>query len=121
MTKKATQILSTILLALPSLMLLMSASMKLLGAEPIKANLEKAGLGNHIILLGLIELLTVILMWIPRTRNIGFFLVCSYLGGALSIELASGTPPSAALFLIIIWIAVFIRDKSFFVQVTKAE
>ena len=121
MSIKTTRIISIILLAVPSLMLLMSSVMKLAGAKQMVEGLTKAGMGNYIFLLGLIELFSVILLWIPKTRNIGFFLVCSYLGGALSIELAGGQPPSAVIFLAIIWIAVFLRDRTMFLKSANKE
>jgi len=114
MSKKATKIISIVLLALPSLMLLMSSFMKISGAEQMVVNLTNAGFGNFILLLGLVELLSIVLLWIPKTRNIGFFLVCSYLGGALAVELAHGTQPTAAILLTVIWVGVFLRDRSLF-------
>ena len=101
-------------MAIPSLMLLMSACMKLAGAREVVESLSKAGFARYIYLIGFTELLSVVLLWIPKTRNTGFFLMCSYLGGAMSIELAGGKPPSAAIFLTLIWIAVFLRDRNFF-------
>ncbi|MFM7021671.1 MAG: DoxX family protein [Flavobacteriales bacterium] len=116
MKSKTTRIISHVLMGIPSLMLIMSAVMKLVGAQQVVGGLSKIGLGNYIVLLGLVELLSVILLWIPKTSNIGFFLVCSYLGGALSIELAGNQPPSAAILLTVIWIAAFLRDRSLFLK-----
>lgn len=121
MTTKTTRTISTIVMVIPSLMLLMSSVMKLIGAQQIVDGLTKGGLGNYITLFGLIELTSVALLWIPKTRNIGFFLVCSYLGGALSIELASAQPPSAAILLTMVWIAAFFRDKSLFLPATNSK
>lgn len=118
---KTTRIISIVLMAIPSLMLLMSGVMKLIGAQQFVDGLTKGGLGNYIILFGLIELVSVALLWIPKTRNIGFFLICSYLGGALSIELASGQMPTAAIILTIIWIAAYLRDSSLFLRTDKTE
>jgi hypothetical protein len=108
-------------MTISSLMLLMSSFMKLSGAEMMVEGLTKAGVGNYIVLFGVLELLSVVLLWIPKTRNIGFFLVCSYLGGALSIELAGGQPPSAAIFLALIWISVYLRDRSLFLKPARTE
>jgi hypothetical protein len=118
---KITRITSITLMAISSLMLFMSSFMKLTSAKMMIEGLTKAGVGNYIILFGVLELLSLILIWIPKTSNIGFFLICSYLGGALSIELASGQPPSAAILLAIIWISVFLRDKSLFLKPVKIE
>jgi Flp pilus assembly protein protease CpaA len=122
MSKKSKHIIAIVLMAIPSLMLVMSSVMKLTGAKQMVESLSKAGLGNYnLFLLGLTELLSVVLLWIPKTRNIGFFLVCSYLGGALSIELAFGRTPTAAILLAIIWISVFLRDRSMFLTPAKDQ
>lgn len=114
MSAKAKRIISVILMIIPSLMLLMSAFMKLSGAKEIVDGMTKGGFGPYIIMLGIIELVSVALFLIPKTHKIGFLLLCSYLGGALAVELASGQPPMAAVFLTITWISVFLRDKLMF-------
>ncbi len=121
MSTKTTRIISIILMVLPSLMLIMSAVMKLTGAEQVVTGLTKIGLGSYITLFGIIELIAVGLFLYPKTYKIGFLLICCYLGGALSIELATAQPPSAAIFLSIVWIAVFLKDKLVFLSPSKAE
>lgn len=114
MSKKTIKIISIILAVLPSLMLIMSAFMKLSGSQQLKDAMGKSGLGNYIVLLGVIELVSVVLFLIPKTSRIGFLLLCSYLGGALSIELAAGQPPMAMIFLVLIWVSVFLRKREVF-------
>jgi CBS domain containing-hemolysin-like protein len=121
MTNKTTRIISLVLMGLTSLSLVMSAVMKLTAAKQVVEGLGKAGLGNFITIIGVIELLSVILLWIPKTSKIGFLLLCSYLGGAICIELAGGQAPSAAIFLAVLWVAVYLRDKSIFLQAAGAE
>lgn len=121
MSTKTTRIISIILMVLPSLMLIMSGVMKLIGAEQVVTGLTKVGLGSYISLFGIIELISVALFLFPKTYKIGFLLICSYLGGALSIELATAQPPSAAIFLTIVWISVFLRDKLMFLNTDKLE
>lgn len=114
MSPKAKRIISVVLMIIPSLMLLMSAFMKLSGNKEIVDGMAKGGFGPYIIMLGIIELVSVALFLYPKTYKIGFLLLCCYLGGAFAVELASGQPPMAALLLVIIWIAVFLRDKLMF-------
>ena len=121
MSIKTTRIISIVLMAFASAMLLMSSIMKLSSTQKMIDSLGKAGLANYVILFGIIELLSVVLFWIPKTRNIGFFLLCSYLGGALSIELAGGHSPIAALLLLIIWTAVYIKDRSMFLRSSNTQ
>ena len=95
--------------------------MKLTGAEQVVTGLTKGGLGSYITLFGIIELIAVALFLYPKTYKIGFLLICCYLGGALSIELASAQPPSAAIFLAIVWISVFLKDKFMFLNSEKTD
>ena len=120
--KKTTRIISIVLMVLASLSLVGSAVMKLIGSQQVLDGLGKAGLGNYIMLIGIIELVSVILFLIPKTFKLGFLLLCCYLGGATSIELATGQLPSAAIFLAIIWVAVYLRNPGIFLhQPVKTE
>lgn len=119
--KKSTRILSIALMVIPSAMLVMSASMKIFHAKQLVEGLSRIGLSNFITLLGIIELSAVVLWWIPATSRVGFLLLCSYLGGAISIELTQGRFPSAAVFLAIAWIAAYLKNRSVFVPVSHAQ
>jgi hypothetical protein len=99
---------------IPSLMLMMSAGMKLSGAKEIVDGMTKGGFGPWITFLGTIELVSVILFLVPKTYKVGFLLLCSYLGGAIAIELASGKFPVAAVLLALIWTSVFLRERTMF-------
>jgi hypothetical protein len=113
---KTTRIVSVILMIIPSLMLVLSAVMKLSHAPALVEAFAKAGLGNYLTLIGIIEIVSVALFLYPKTSKIGFLLLCSYLGGALCIELAGGQPPMAAVFLAIIWVSVYLRNRAMFFQ-----
>ena len=115
MSEKTKRIISIALMAIASAMLVFSAVMKLTGAEQMVAGLTHAGLGNYIQLIGITELLSVVLFLFPKTFKVGFLLVTSYLGGALSIELAAGQPPMAAMFLVVVWVAAYLRNKYLFI------
>jgi hypothetical protein len=115
MNDKAKRIIAIVLGVIPSLMLLMSAAMKFAQAEPVVTGLTKAGLGDKIMLIGVIELVSVALFLIPKTWKIGFLLVCGYLGGAMSIEIAGGQFPVAGVLLAVCWVSAYLRDRSMFV------
>ena len=119
MSAKTKRIISIILMVIPSLMLIMSGIMKLSGAEQIVSGFNKIGLGKLVTVIGIIELLSVALFLYPKTYKIGFLLLCSYLGGAMSIELAGGQPPMAAVFIALIWISVFLRDKNMLLSLAE--
>ena len=116
MNEKSKRIISIVLMAISSAMLVFSAIMKLTGSEQMVAGLTHAGLGNYIQLIGITELFAVALFLFPKTFKVGFLLVTSYLGGALSIELAAGQPPMAAVFLTIVWVSAYLRNKYLFVN-----
>lgn len=88
--------------------------MKLMAAPQIVEGLGKMGLGNYITLFGIIELMAVALFVHPKTNKIVFLLICCYLGGALSIELANGQKPTAAALLVLLWVSVFLTNKAIF-------
>ena len=121
MSAKTTRIISIVLMVIPSLMLIMSGVMKLIGAEQVVTGLTKVGLGSYITLFGVIELIAVALFLYPKTYKVGFLLISCYLGGALSIELSTAQPPSAAIILSIVWIAVFLKNKLMFLNTIESK
>ncbi|MBI3136221.1 MAG: DoxX family protein [Bacteroidetes bacterium] len=116
MKTKTQTIISWVLLILPSLMLLMSSAMKLTAADELVKGFEAMGLGKLLQVIGVLELVSVVLLLIPKTYKIGFLLITGYLGGAMSIELAAGQFPMAAVLLSVIWIAVYLRNKQMFLN-----
>jgi hypothetical protein len=118
---KTITIISWVLIILPSLMLLMSAFMKLSGAQELALAFEAIGLGKLLATIGVIELISTVLLLVPKTYKIGFLLITAYLGGAISIELAGGQFPVAAVLLAVIWIGVFLRDRTMFLQAAETN
>ena len=116
MTVKTKRIIAIILMAIPAFILTMGGVMKIIGAEPqtVMDFLIKAGFGNYISLLGVTELVIAALFIYSKTNRIGFFLAISYFSGALSLELSAAAPPASAIFLILLWIAMFLKDKQLF-------
>ena len=75
--------------------------------------LEKLGLSEHAILVGVIEILCALLYWIPKTSNIGFFLLCSYVGGIIVGELLMGEVPIPGLAIgVMIYLGTLLRKPS---------
>jgi hypothetical protein len=118
---KTTKITAIVLKALPSAMLVLSAIMKLSHAQAIVEGFSKSALINYLTLIGIIELVSVILFWIPKTSKIGFLLLCSYLGGAMSIELAGGQFPNASIFLMLLWISVYLSNREVFLKTEESK
>ncbi len=72
---------------LPSLMIVFSGVMKIIQDEFMIQAMETLQLRGLIVFIGFLEILCVVLYWIPKTMNIGFFLMCSYVGGIIAAEL----------------------------------
>src|SRR5262245_16049388 len=71
-----------IMSALPVLMLLFSAVMKLVNPPPVAEGLKQLGLPESFALkLGVVELCCTLLYIIPRTAVLGAILLTGYLGG----------------------------------------
>lgn len=94
---KTRRITGYLLSILPSLMVFGSGFAKFFQDARILEVLEKLGVVEHAVLIGVVEIVCVILYWIPKTSNIGFFLFCSYVGGIFVGELIIGEPPLPAI------------------------
>lgn len=107
-----------IVLSYLPLIQVLSGFFKVIKAKPVMENLAKFQTGSFISknlrLTGLAEMLCVVLFFIPATMHIGFFLLCSWLGGATMIHLISNDKPIPIVFLILVWVSAYIRDPSLF-------
>lgn len=104
-----------LLIAIPALGLAASAAAKLSGAEPVMTGMAKYGIADQVTLLGILELLIVVLFVYPATRNIGFFLICSYLGGAIATHATHNEPiMSPVILLSLVWVAMVYQKPYLF-------
>jgi sorbitol-specific phosphotransferase system component IIC len=114
-------LLTGLVTAIPALMITASGIFKLLGGEEIRSALDKAGVGEHIVLLGIMELLFTALFLYPRTMKLGLLLLTCYFAGAIATDISHGRSPSAAaMILALVWVAAFVRDRSIFLPTTEA-
>jgi hypothetical protein len=119
MTNKTKNIVSIVVGALPAAMVLMSAIMKLTANPQLVASMSKGGFGPYIPAFGAIEIISLILFFVPKTKKIGFYLLCSYLGGACAVELSMGSHmPVSAILLTLFWVSMFINNKENFLPVS---
>ena len=111
---KIRKIIGYILSILPSLMIVFSGSNKVLGAEwMVEAMKRIPHIGEMTPLIGMLEISCVLIYWIPKTSNIGFFLLCSYTGGIICAEIvAAHTPLPGILLAIFIYIGTLLRKPS---------
>jgi hypothetical protein len=102
-----------VLSALPILMLVFSASMKLMHHPMMLESLTNK-LGFHesaLTSIGLLELVCVALYAFPRTAVLGAVLVTGYLGGAIVAHVRVGEPfIPPLLFGVLAWVGLYLRD-----------
>jgi hypothetical protein len=109
---KAARWTGFVLSALPVLMLLFSASMKLIHPPMLDEGFKHLGLPVGFALgLGLLELGCTIVYVIPRTAVLGAILLTGYLGGAMLTHLRIGEPWIMQLLLgVLVWGGLWLRD-----------
>ncbi|MEL7001824.1 MAG: DoxX family protein [Bacteroidota bacterium] len=112
---KGRKITGYILSVIPSLLLVFSGVMKLLAGDFMVQNMSQLKLLSLMQFIGVLELVCVALYWIPRTMNLGFFLLCSYAGGILAAELIStggqALPIPGLPLAILLYVGTFLRKK----------
>lgn len=104
-----------LVIALPALTMLGPGITKVAGIEGVVKGLTVLGVGSYVTQIGVLQLVIGILYLLPATRNIGFFLIGSYLGGAIIAHLSHGqsiTVPTVALTLF--WVAMFLTKPGLF-------
>ena len=94
-------------------MLLFSGFAKVTKAEAVMKNMKGAW-EPIIVWLGLLEIAITLMYIVPATRRIGFYLVCSYLGGAIATHIGMGTSPAfPAVLLAVIWVGGYLSLPNF--------
>lgn len=110
---KAARVAGYILGALPVLMLLMSAIMKLTKGQQVLEGFAHFGFSEgQIVPIGIVELICTILYIIPRTSVLGAILLTGYLGGATvtHVRVQEWAAGGAVLFGVLLWLSLFLRD-----------
>ena len=97
-------------------LLIISGVLKLSGYHPMLLHFVQLGIDGLLPILGSAEILFALLFLFPSTSKIGLFLLTAYFGGAMSIELPYHMMAGPAISLMLIWIAGFIRQRSFFIE-----
>ena len=93
-------------------LLIFTGSQKVLGSGPPEA-LVKSGLGEQARLIGAGEVLTALLLLIPRTSSLGILLTSSFWGGAICIHMAHGEPYLLqGVLLALSWAGAYLRNPA---------
>lgn len=101
-----------VLSALPFLMLVLSAVMKLTNAPAVAEGMNHFGVPANLTFgLGLLEFACAILYVVPRTAVLGAILVTGYLGGAILTTLRVGDSVYIQAILgVLAWAGLYLRD-----------
>jgi hypothetical protein len=103
------------LTALPILMMLLSASMKLTrNAQALEQFVGTFGYAESALLtIAVLELACVVLYAIPQTAVLGAVLLTGYLGGAVATHVRVGDPGFVAPLLLGLsaWAGIFLREE----------
>jgi len=102
-----------IMSALPVLLLLFSAGMKLLRPAAVRQGLTQAGVPERLaLLLGILELTCTIVYLFPASSVLGAILLTGYLGGATLAHLRIGQPVFLTVLAgVLVWGGLFLRDS----------
>ena len=121
-TNKTKRVITIVVTVLASAMVILSGVMKLMKSEQVTTVLTSVGVGQYITLLGIMEIGFMAIFLFPKTRKIGLILLSCYFSGAIATELShGGNIMNAAMPLVLIWIAAFLKDNSIFFTKVKTE
>jgi len=117
-TNKAEIIVGYALSGLFSLMLVFSAIMKFLRDDFLVDSMQAIQLLPAMTTIAIIEFLVILIYWIPKTMNLGFFLCCCYVGGIITGELVGlggiGLPIPGIPLVAMLFAGTFLRKRSLF-------
>ena len=98
--------------ALPVLLLLFSAVLKLMKPAPVVEGFAQFGFPESLIFkLGILELACTVVYLIPRTSILGAILITGYLGGATATNVRVGAPFLGPVIAgVLVWGGLYLRD-----------
>lgn len=105
-----------VLSAVPILLLLLSAVMKLMRLPAVVQGFGHYGYAeNLIVVIGLLEVACTIIYAIPRTAVLGAILTTAYLGGATASNVRVGDPSWIVTVIlgVLVWAGLYARETRF--------
>ncbi len=112
-TPKAMLWTGYVLSALPVLMLIMSAIMKLTKNDAVIEGFSKFGYDESVIVtIGIVELVCTFIYAFPKTAVLGAILLTGYLGGAVATHVRVSDPFFGPLIPgVLLWLGLVLRDE----------
>jgi hypothetical protein len=109
---KTQKIIGYVLSILASLIIIMAGAGKIAGSEEMINNMTGIpNFSDKLFFIGVLELILLALYWIPKTSNFGFFLLCSFCGGAILAEMVLGKIPMGGIMVSVLFYAGTILRK----------
>jgi hypothetical protein len=99
--------------AIPVLLMLFSAVLKLMKPAPVVQGFLHFGYPeSQILIIGILELVSCVVYLIPRTAILGAILMTGYLGGATATNVRVGDPSyiMTVILGVMVWGGLFLRD-----------
>ena len=119
---KPKRIVGWIILALVCAIMIYSGTGKLFGFAPayMAEGLQQSGLSEETLLIGAAEMISAILLLIPRTSSVGILLVSSFWGGAIVSHMSKNDGyVIPAVLLVMCWAGAFLRNSDVLSSFTK--
>jgi hypothetical protein len=89
--------------------MILAGSAKVFGLFPPE-QVEKLGLGVPIQVIGAGELVSALLLLIPRTASLGVLLTSAFWGGAICLHMSKGESfVLQSVFLVLTWVGAYLR------------
>lgn len=97
---------------IPSLLLIMSATMKFIKPEGMEEGMQHLGWRmDQANGLGILEISCVIVYLIPKTAVLGAILLAAYMGGAVATHVRVGDPFFMQILVgVVFWLGLWLRD-----------
>lgn len=111
---KPRKITGYVLSILASAMIVFAGVGKILQTEDMIKNMSNIpNFEDLLIFVGVLELVILAIYWIPKTSNIGFFLMASFCGGIIAGEIVLGHPPIPGIIVtILFYVGTMLRKPS---------
>lgn len=120
---KYRQIAGWVVLVLVAIVMLFAGAGKLFGFAPqrVMEQLNSYGLDDEIVIVGLAEVVSAVMLVIPRTWSLGILVTSSFWGGAIVAHLTADDYASTAapvVLLILTWVGSWLRHPQTFSSFT---
>ncbi len=100
---------------LPSLFMMVSAILKFFNIASFNSLYNVVDLQDRLVYLGVVELVSVIFFLFRPTMLIGFFLICAYWGGVMSLSIVLRSTDYLPLAILCLFgISLYWREPSLF-------